>query len=51
MIQKPPRAEDAHMSERQQIDFDIDRYLRNSKRLDLSELPWDDILESPSVRR
>ena len=43
LIQEPARAEDAHMSERQQIDFDIDRYLRNSKRLDLSELPWDDI--------
>ena len=25
------------------IDFDIDRYLRNSKRLDLSHLDWDDI--------
>ena len=31
------------MSERQKIDFDIDRYLRNSKRLDLSELAWEDI--------
>jgi hypothetical protein len=43
LIRKPARAEYAHMSERQSIDFDIDRYLRNSKRLDLSELPWDDI--------
>jgi hypothetical protein len=31
------------MGERQKIEFDIDRYLRNSKRLELSELPWDDI--------
>jgi hypothetical protein len=31
------------MGERQKIDFDIDRYLRNSRRLDLSELPWEDI--------
>jgi hypothetical protein len=43
LIQKPASAEDAHMSERQKIDFDIDRYRRNSKRLDLGELPWDDI--------
>jgi hypothetical protein len=25
------------------IDFDLDRYLRASKKLDLSELPWEDI--------
>ena len=25
------------------IDFDIDRYMRASKRLDLSEVDWDDI--------
>jgi hypothetical protein len=25
------------------IDFDIDRYMRASKRLDLSEVAWDDI--------
>jgi len=25
------------------IDFDIDKYLRNSKKLDLSELAWDEI--------
>jgi hypothetical protein len=25
------------------IDFDLDRYLRNSKKVDLSELDWDDI--------
>jgi hypothetical protein len=31
------------MSDQPKIDFDIDRYLRNSKRLDLSELPWGDI--------
>ena len=29
------------------IDFDIDRYLRNSKRLDLSDLDWDDIPNHP----
>jgi hypothetical protein len=43
LIREPGSAEDERMSVRQQIDFDIDRYLRNSKRLDLSELPWDDI--------
>ena len=29
------------------IDFDIDRYLRNSKRLDLGHLDWDDIPNYP----
>jgi hypothetical protein len=29
------------------IDFDIDRYLRNSKRLDLSGLQWEDIPNHP----
>jgi rubrerythrin len=29
------------------IEFDIDRYLRNSKRLDLSEIDWDDIPNHP----
>jgi rubrerythrin len=31
------------VSAKRTIDFDIDRYMRNSKRLDLSELAWDDI--------
>ncbi len=29
------------------IDFDLDRYLRASKRLDLSELPWEDVPNHP----
>ena len=29
------------------VDFDIDRYLRNSKRLDLSQLDWADIPNHP----
>jgi hypothetical protein len=29
------------------VDFDLDRYLRVSKRLDLSELDWDDIPRHP----
>jgi hypothetical protein len=29
------------------VEFDIDRYLRNSRRLDLSELDWDDIPNHP----
>ena len=29
------------------IEFDIDRYLRNSKRLDLSGIDWDDIPNHP----
>jgi hypothetical protein len=28
---------------RKLVDFDLDKYLRNSKRVDLSELDWDDI--------
>ncbi len=31
------------MSAKAVIDFDLDRYLRASKKLDLSELDWDDI--------
>jgi hypothetical protein len=31
------------MSQKKQVDFDLDKYLRNSKKLDLSELPWDAI--------
>jgi rubrerythrin len=35
------------MSQTTTIDFDIDRYLRASKRVDLSELDWDDIPNHP----
>jgi hypothetical protein len=35
------------MTRKTVIDFDIDRYLRNSKRLDLSGLKWDDIPNHP----
>jgi len=31
------------MSAKTVVDFDLDRYLRNSKKVDLSELDWDDI--------
>ena len=31
------------MAQQSLIDFDLDRYLRASKRLDLCELHWDDI--------
>jgi len=31
------------MASRRLIDFDIDKYVRNSKKLDLSFLDWDDI--------
>ena len=31
------------MTEKTAIEFDIDRYMRTSKRLDLSEVDWDDI--------
>jgi hypothetical protein len=33
--------------QKQVIEFDVDRYLRNSKRLDLSEIDWDDIPKHP----
>ena len=29
--------------ERRVVEFDVDRYLRNSKRLDLTDLDWDEI--------
>ena len=35
------------MKEKPVIEFDLDRYLRASKKLDLSELPWDDIPNHP----
>jgi rubrerythrin len=31
------------MSRKTVVDFDIDRYMRNSKKVDLSHLDWDDI--------
>src|SRR6059058_5115065 len=35
------------MAIRRQIDFDIDKYLRASKKLDLSHLDWDAIPDHP----
>src|SRR5919204_5230432 len=35
------------MSQKIVIDFDLDRYLRASKKLDLSQLDWDDIPNHP----
>jgi rubrerythrin len=35
------------VSDRRTIDFDIDKYLRNSKRLDLSQLAWEEIPKHP----
>ena len=35
------------MSQKHVIDFDLDRYLRASKKLDLSQLDWDDIPNHP----
>jgi rubrerythrin len=31
------------MAERKLVDFDLDKYLRNSKRIDLSGIDWEDI--------
>lgn len=31
------------MTERKLVDFDLDKYLRNSKRIDLSGIDWEDI--------
>ena len=35
------------MSSKKTVEFDIDRYLRNSKKVDLSHLDWDDIPNHP----
>jgi hypothetical protein len=35
------------MSQKKIVDFDVDRYLRNSKRLDLSHLDWGEIASHP----
>jgi hypothetical protein len=35
------------VSSKKTVDFDLDRYLRNSKKVDLSHLDWDDIPDHP----
>ena len=35
------------MSQTRTVDFDLDRYLRNSKKVDLSEIEWDGIHNHP----
>jgi hypothetical protein len=35
------------MTKKRQVEFDLDRYLRNSKKVDLSEIDWDDIPNHP----
>ena len=35
------------MAERRVVEFDVDRYLRNSKKLDLSDIDWDEIPKHP----
>jgi rubrerythrin len=35
------------MSQTRTVDFDLDRYLRNSKKVDLSEIEWDGIPNHP----
>jgi rubrerythrin len=35
------------MEQKTVVDFDIDRYMRNSKKVDLSHLDWDDIPNHP----
>jgi rubrerythrin len=35
------------MSNARLIEFDLDRYLRNSKKVDLSEIDWDDVANHP----
>jgi hypothetical protein len=35
------------MTEKRQIEFDLDRYLRNSKKVDLSGIEWDRIPDHP----
>src|SRR3989442_4991870 len=35
------------MSQPRVVDFDIDRYLRNSKKVDLSSIDWDDVPNHP----
>src|SRR5712691_8292865 len=35
------------MSGKRLIEFDVDRYLRNSRKVDLSDVDWDDIPNHP----
>jgi hypothetical protein len=35
------------MTKPQQVDFDLDRYLRNSKKVDLSGIDWDEVPRHP----
>jgi hypothetical protein len=35
------------MAERALVEFDLDRYLRNSKKVDLSGIDWDDVPKHP----
>jgi rubrerythrin len=35
------------MSQPQAVEFDLDRYLRNSRKVDLSEIEWDEISNHP----
>lgn len=35
------------MSHTQTVEFDLDRYLRNSKKVDLSGIDWDQIANHP----
>jgi hypothetical protein len=35
------------MSQTALVDFDLDRYLRNSKKVDLSEIDWDRVADHP----
>jgi hypothetical protein len=35
------------MSEPALVEFDLDRYLRNSKKVDLSEIEWDQVADHP----
>jgi rubrerythrin len=35
------------MTKPRAVDFDLDRYLRNSKRVDLSSIEWDDVPNHP----
>jgi rubrerythrin len=37
----------AKAKQKRVVEFDIDRYLRNSKRLDLGEIDWDDVPNHP----
>ena len=34
------------MADRTLVEFDLDRYLRNSKKVDLSGIEWDDVAKA-----